>query len=356
MRKIINFTHATLDEGRATYPRGVPLRAGRRLISLALVLAVTVVASFVATAAAQPNYQPQPKNQPKYQPQPANHPAHRPLRILITNDDGWIGPGGSSTPLIVALRKALVADGNEVTVVAPATDQSGTGTKISYPTVNLANPEPGVWTVTGTPSDAVIVGVDALFHGEPPDLVVSGINPGGNYSSVANHSGTVSAVIAALENGVPAIAVSVDGKSAEESLALKDRVAEYTSDVVAALARAAHGRVPVLPEGLGLNINYPGTSAARGTRLTRMDPNSYIRFGFTNTTGALGQPGTYALAFGGPTGAPEPGSDWSALQAGKVSITPIDADLTAHPRGAARVRFLSHLALWPFPHVPSWGF
>ncbi|SCG35647.1 5'/3'-nucleotidase SurE [Micromonospora halophytica] len=303
----------------------------RRLGPLVLALAVAAVASFDAAAVAQPSHE------------SGQQSDHRRLRILVTNDDGWIGPGGSSTPLIAALRDALVADGHQVTVVAPATNQSGTGTLITYPTVNLANPEPGVWTVTGTPSDAVIVGLDALFRSEPPDLVVSGINPGGNYSSIVNHSGTVGAATMALENDVPAIAVSIDGKTREQSVALKDQVAEYTSDVVAALARRARDGA-VLPAGLGLNINYPGTAAARGTSLTHVDPNSYLRFGFTNTTGAPGQPGTYALTLGGPTGTPEPGSDWSALQADKVSITPIDADLSANPRDVARVQFLERVA------------
>ncbi|SCL21247.1 5'-nucleotidase /3'-nucleotidase /exopolyphosphatase [Micromonospora nigra] len=305
------------------------MRAARRFVPLVLALAVAVVPSIDATAAAQPNHQPQPDQQSD----------DRRLRILITNDDGWIGPGGSSTPLIVALRDALAADGHDVTVVAPATNQSGTGTMITYPTVDVANPEPRVWTVTGTPSDAVLIGLDAVFDGEPPDLVVSGINPGGNYSSIVNHSGTVAAAIIALENDVPAIAVSIGGTS---PVAVKDRVAEYTSDVVAALARNARGRA-LLPEGLGLNINHPGTTSVAGTSLTRMDPNSYLRFGFTNTTGAPGQPGTYALTLGGPTGTPAPGSDWSALQAGKISITPINADLSASPRDLARLRFLERL-------------
>lgn len=274
----------------------------------------------------------------------------RPLRILISNDDGWIGAGGSSTPLIVALRDALVADGHDVTVVAPATDQSGNGTRLTFtqPLV-LANPEPGVWTVTGSPGDSVFLGIDALFADEPPDLVVSGVNPGGNYSSILNHSGTVGAAIAALENDVPAIAVSIDG-SRDQSVALKDTVAEYTGDVVAALARRAGGR-GLLPEGLGLNINYPGATAVTGTSLTRQDPNSYIGFGYTNTTGAPGQPGTYALALGAPTGSPSPGSDWSALLAGKISITPFDADRTANLRGRARLRFVTRLAPWPLAPV-----
>ncbi|MEU7617647.1 5'/3'-nucleotidase SurE [Micromonospora rifamycinica] len=298
---------------------------------LALSLALVLVPSLDAAA------------KPGDRPAPQARPEHRRLHIMITNDDGWIGPGGASTPMIVALRDALVADGHDVTVVAPATNQSGTGTLITYPTVNLANPEPRVWTVTGTPSDAVIVGLDALFRSAPPDLVVSGINPGGNYTTVANHSGTVGAAIAALENDVPAIAVSIDGKTVDQSLALKDTVAAYTSDVVAALARDARGGA-LLPEGLGLNINYPGGTAVTGTSLTRVDRNGYLRFGFTNTTGAPGQPGTYALSFGGPTGTPAPGSDWSALQAGRISITPFDADLSANPRGVARLRFLERLA------------
>jgi 5'/3'-nucleotidase SurE len=306
----------------------------RRLVPIALALTVAVVPSFGAAAAAQPDRQ--------ADRQAHHQPEQRRLRILITNDDGWIGPGGSSTPMIVAMRNALVADGHDVTVVAPATNQSGTGTLITHPTVELANPEPGVWTVTGTPSDALIVGLDAVFRDNPPDLVVSGINPGGNYSSIANHSGTVGAAIAALENKVPAIAVSVDGKTPDQSLALRDTVAEYTSDVVAALARNARGGA-LMPEGLGLNINYPGAERVKGTSLTRMDRNSYLRFGFTNTTGAQGQPGTYALSFGGPTGTPAPGSDWSALQAGRVSITPIDADLSANPAGAGRLKFLERV-------------
>ncbi|MFF5173470.1 5'/3'-nucleotidase SurE [Micromonospora sp. NPDC000089] len=316
------------------------MRTARRLAPLVLAVAVAVAAvgSFDATATATA----QPHRQPAEQSPVDRQADARPLRIMITNDDGWIGPGGSNTPLIAALRTALVADGYEVTVVAPATNQSGTGTLITYPTVNLANPENGVWTVTGTPSDAVIVGLDAVFRNDPPDLVVSGINPGGNYSNIVTHSGTVSAATMALENDIPAIAVSIDGKTVDQSLALKDKVAEYTGDVVAALARNARGGA-LLPEGLGLNINYPGATPATGTSLTRVDRNGYLRFGFRNTTGATGEPGTYALSVGGPTGTPAPGSDWSALQAGRISISPIDADLTAGPRDVARVRFLNSL-------------
>jgi 5'/3'-nucleotidase SurE len=267
------------------------------------------------------------------------------LRIVISNDDGWIGADGSSTPLIVALRNALAADGHEVTVVAPATDQSATGTRLTFATpLALLNPAPRVWTVSGSPTDAVFLAGNVLFSGAAPDLIVSGINPGGNYSSVANHSGTVGAAIAGLELGVPAIAVSIDG-SPEQSVALKDTVARYTAELVDTLADHTHHDESVLPPGIGLNVNYPGATPVTGTRITRQDPNSYIKIGYTNTTGALGEPGVYTVAIGAPLASPTPGSDWEALRAGKISITPIDADRTADQTSlvARRWNFLTRV-------------
>lgn len=109
--------------------------------------------------------------------------ADRSLRIVVSNDDGWIGPDGSSTPLIATLRNALAADGHDVTVVAPATDQTGTGTRLTFSSpLALLNPAPRVWTVSGSPGDAVFLADNVLFSGAAPDLIVSGINPGGNYT------------------------------------------------------------------------------------------------------------------------------------------------------------------------------
>jgi 5'-nucleotidase len=212
--------------------------------------------------------------------------------------------------------------------VAPVTDQSGNGTRLTFASpLTLANPDPGVWTVTGSPGDSVLLGLDAVFADDPPDLVVSGINPGGNYSAILNHSGTVGAATTALEFGVPAIAVSIDGNAAQ-SVAKKDEVARYTGDLVETLAR---GRGPVLPDGLGLNINYPGAQPAKGPKLTRQDPRGYFDLGYANTTGQPGEPGVYRVARGAPTASPARGSDWEALGRGYVSITPIDADRTANP-------------------------
>jgi 5'/3'-nucleotidase SurE len=190
----------------------------------------------------------------------------------------------------------------------------------------------------------VFLARSVLFPSAAPDLIVSGINPGGNYSSISNHSGTVGAAIAALELGVPAIAVSIDG-SREQSVALKDTVATYTAELVDTLADRTRHDEPVLPPGIGLNVNYPGSTPVTGTRITRQDPNSYINIGYANTTGALGAPGLYTVALGAPLASPAPGSDWAALRAGNISITPIDADHTANRTSlvARHWNFLKHV-------------
>jgi 5'-nucleotidase len=128
-----------------------------------------------------------------------------PIQVLVTNDDGYDAVG------IDALVEALRAEpGVEVTVVAPATNQSGTGDKTTAGSVTHAEQEtasgyPAV-AVEGFPADSVIVALDEL--GLEPDLVVSGINVGQNIGPLADISGTVGAAKTAHRRGLPALAVS----------------------------------------------------------------------------------------------------------------------------------------------------
>jgi 5'-nucleotidase len=132
-----------------------------------------------------------------------------PLRILVTDDDGVEGAG------MDALVEALAARPDvEVTVVAPATDQSGTGdtTSPSPPAVSETTLPSGydAIAVAGYPADAVTHGLTSVFtEDDPPDLVVSGINAGQNLGPIAQElSGTVGAALTAARAGVPALAVS----------------------------------------------------------------------------------------------------------------------------------------------------
>ncbi|MFB6105749.1 MAG: 5'/3'-nucleotidase SurE [Halobacteriaceae archaeon] len=122
------------------------------------------------------------------------HPA-----ILLTNDDGIDSPG------LRALREGLSAVG-DVTVVAPATDQSAVGRTMSSE-VTIRDHDLG-YAIEGTPSDCVVAGIEALdLH---PDVVVSGCNAGANLGMyVLGRSGTVSAAVEAAFFGVPAVAASL---------------------------------------------------------------------------------------------------------------------------------------------------
>ncbi|SNQ48393.1 putative acid phosphatase [Frankia canadensis] len=268
----------------------------------------------------------------------------RPLHILLTNDDGWRGAGGSDTPLIVALRDSLKAAGHDVVVVAPGTDQSGQGGRFSIPPLQLtvARPEPSVWTVaSGSPSDSVFFAFDQLYRNTKPDLVISGINPGNNLGQAVNHSGTVNAALTALEFGVPAIAVSMQTSSAwrEGTAVAAKSSAGYVVDLVHQLeGKSQHG--VLMPPGVGLNVNYPVLAGPvdpatgkpgsalppKGVRSTALDTNVALDLTYTPTSGQAGQPGTYTIGLT-PNDQPAPaGTDTRAIQDGFVSLTPLEAD------------------------------
>ena len=129
------------------------------------------------------------------------------MRILLSNDDGIEAEG------INQLRVYLQEE-HELFVVAPDRERSATGHKITldkplrvkerlYPGYNTQG-----WAVDGTPADCVKLGLEALLP-EPPDLVISGINMGPNLGTDVLYSGTVSAAIEGIINGVPSLAVSL---------------------------------------------------------------------------------------------------------------------------------------------------
>jgi 5'-nucleotidase len=142
-------------------------------------------------------------------PNPAGASAKKPqtLRILVTNDDGVGAPGIDAT---VTALSAL--PGTKVTVVAPLTNQSGTGAKVTAGTLTVTDATTAsgypAKAVAGYPADTIIWAIDD--HGVPvrPDLVVSGINFGENIGPLAGVSGTVGAAETALARGIPSLAVS----------------------------------------------------------------------------------------------------------------------------------------------------
>ena len=131
-------------------------------------------------------------------------PAMRPLRrILLTNDDGIEAPG-------LAVLEAVAADLEvEVWVLAPEHDQSGMAQSLTLTQpLRLVDRGPRRIAVTGTPADAVSVGLRHIMTETPPDLVLSGINRGANLADDIAYSGTVGAAMTAALLGCPAMALS----------------------------------------------------------------------------------------------------------------------------------------------------
>ncbi|BBV66654.1 TPA: 5'/3'-nucleotidase SurE [Kluyvera ascorbata] len=185
-----------------------------------------------------------------------------PLKILIVNDDGCESPGSTS------LQDKLKAKGYDVWMVAPATNQSGIGSAITFKTGKVFDVKKVAeqrYCFPGTPADAVDFGLNGLLKKAAPDLVVSGVNDGPNTGMAQVNSGTVSAAARAVRYGVPAVAASIGYRFTEEEMKngwpsthkyWPDSV-DYVVSVVDKLnAQRTQGK-PLLPLGTGLSINYP---------------------------------------------------------------------------------------------------
>ncbi|MGW6945721.1 5'/3'-nucleotidase SurE [Streptomyces xanthophaeus] len=255
-----------------------------------------------------------------------------PLRILLTNDDGYNAPG---------IRKAyerLTAAGHDVTIVAPLTNQSGTGTKMmNAPTVTVKHPEPKVWAVDGTPGDSVAFGLAEVFADRAPDLVVSGTNFGPNVAGLATHSGTVGGAVTALESGVPAIALSTGGLSAPDPVTTVNAMVptmEFTVKLIDRLrSRARSG--PLLPKGVGLNVNHPvvgadGKGTAAGVATTFQDPQNFLEADFTDSGD-----GTWKVSVKVALKPAAKGGDLEAVAAGKIAVSPMNSDWNTGPADRA---------------------
>jgi 5'-nucleotidase len=237
------------------------------------------------------------------------------VEILLTNDDGIYAPG------LEALERELQRLGH-VTVVAPATEQSGVGHSITFLSplickeVYQGERRRG-WAVEGSPADCVKIGI-FKFCPRRPDLVVSGMNGGLNAGINVLYSGTVAAAIEGAFFGITSVAVSLEF----------DEQAQYEK------AAAIAGRVvqQILaqkrPEPQLYNLNIPTAAIGQPTEL-RVVPMSIVRYGerFIERKDPKGR--TYYWAASDP--APHPTgteTDLSALESGFVTLSPLQYDMT----------------------------
>jgi 5'-nucleotidase len=238
------------------------------------------------------------------------------MRILVSNDDGVEAAG------LRALAEALLPLG-EVTVVAPDREQSASSHSISLhrPLRIEELPSWGAvrrFSVDGTPTDAVYVGVNHLLRDRRPDIVASGINRGSNLAMDVLYSGTVAAAMEGTAMGLPSFAISLVARSNPDFRA----AAAFARHLAGELGRRG------LPPGTLLNVNVP-PGEPRGVQITRLGKRTYS----AAVVQKLDPRGRAYYWIGGDEQAHEnvPGSDCDAVfDRALVSITPLHLDLTLH--------------------------
>lgn len=232
--------------------------------------------------------------------------------ILVSNDDGVRSEG------LLALSGALKELGT-VYVVAPDRERSAASHSLTltHP-LRVEKLGPRVYSVDGTPTDCINLGVNGILRGKRIDLLVSGINKGANLGDDITYSGTVSAAMEGTILGIPSIAVSLVTRS------------KFRFDVASEFAVAVARRVMQqrLPEDTLLNVNVPNVSRENitGVRVTRMGKRIY-----GDVIVEKRDPrGRKYYWIGGDYLSNEevPGSDLEAVEENYVSITPIHLDLT----------------------------
>lgn len=249
------------------------------------------------------------------------------MRVLLTNDDG-IGAEGLQT-----MRRALAGvPGVELLVIAPDTNRSaiGRGITIKRPlTVERIDFGDGThgFATDGTPVDCVRLASLGLVEGFAADLVVSGINHGSNLGDDITYSGTVAAAMEGLVLGLPAIAVSQQSENREMDFRFGEAFRFDTAAAFIARVVQELGEIPLPPATL-LNVNVPA-GTPHGVEVSRLGKRIYRDELREHDVDAEGRR-RYWIYGADPDFEDEPGTDLSAVAAGRIAVTPLHLDLTQH--------------------------
>ena len=237
------------------------------------------------------------------------------MKILLTNDDGIHAPG------LFALYRTLRYE-YDVQIVAPEIEMSAVGHAITLSSplrVQEVHKEGSFYgyAVTGTPADCVKIAINELFE-SPPDIVLSGINPGANVGVNILYSGTVSAATEGAFLGVPSAAISLDARQNPDF----HFAAEFSKEIIRFIKESG------LRKGTALNVNVPARPSGEisGVRITRQGTARFEER-FERRTDPRGNV-YYWLSGETPVEDGDPDADSVALKEKRITITPIQYDLT----------------------------
>ncbi len=239
-------------------------------------------------------------------------------RILLSNDDGIHANG------LKALERVARTLSDDVWIVAPETEQSGASHSLTIARpLRIRRLTDRHFSVDGTPTDSVLLAIKEILKDRAPDLVLSGINRGGNLGEDVTYSGTIAAAMEGTLLGIPSIAMS---QAASADSRTKWSTAErHAPEIIRRLAAIR------LPKNVLINVNFPNLQADQ------------IK-GIQVTTQGQRKLGSVLVERHDPRGRPyywidsareeDPslqGTDLAAVNAGIISVTPLYLDLTHRP-------------------------
>ncbi|WP_029057172.1 5'/3'-nucleotidase SurE [Stappia stellulata] len=241
------------------------------------------------------------------------------MRILVTNDDGIQADG---LAVLEEIARALTDD---VWVVAPETDQSGVAHSLTlHDPLRVRELGDRRYSVRGTPTDCVIMGVRELLPGRP-DLVLSGVNRGQNAADDVTYSGTIAGAMEGTLMGIRSMALSQAYSWGKGARVDYEATRAHAAPLIRKLLSFS------FPSDILLNLNFPACSAddVRGTRVTRQGKRKVSELAVDARTDGRGVP-YYWLAFRGGEETPPEDTDLAVLREQMISVTPLKLDLTAH--------------------------
>jgi len=243
------------------------------------------------------------------------------MRILLTNDDGIHAPG------LAVLETIARTLSDDITIVAPAEEMSGAGHSLTLTRpIRLRSHSEKRWSVTGTPTDAVMMAIAELMKDAPPDLILSGVNRGANLGEDVTYSGTVAAAMEGALAGFRAIALS----QVYAREALGEAVPFAAAEVWGERVLRPLIDMPWTPHTL-VNINFPplAPDQVRGIKVVGQGIRDYGRLKIVKGVDPRGFD-YYWFGLGGIVHTPVHATDLEAVQDGFVSVTPLHLDLTHH--------------------------
>ena len=236
-------------------------------------------------------------------------------RILVSNDDGIHAPG------LKVLERIARKLSKDVWVVAPENEQSGASHSLTVRTpLRIRRVAPRRYAVNGTPTDCVLLGALQILKDRKPDVVLSGINPGGNLAEDVGYSGTVAAAMEGVLIGCRAVALS---QLAAPDGPLQWRTAErFGAEIVRKLAAAPW------PRDVFVNINFPDlpVAAVKGIEITRQGRRR-LQERITEAFDPYDRPYYWIGSPRQDRPSDEP-TDIAACSRGFVSVTPLHIDYT----------------------------